>query len=83
MSFIELGALLGYYERLFGAHTRAKEVIRDAIFTETGITLPLEKITIKNNTASIESGSVFKNTLFFKREKILERVRSVEIYDLR
>jgi hypothetical protein len=83
MKFSNIGALLERYEKLFHTHIGAKEFVQQVIFDETGITIPLERIIVKDGIAAIEGKTILKNELFMKRAGILLKLKEKKIYEIK
>jgi len=83
MKFSNIGALLERYEKLFHTHIGAKEVVQQIILDETGMTIPLERIMVKDGIATIEGKPALKNELFMKRAGILLKLKEKKIYEIR
>jgi len=83
MKFSNIGALLERYEKLFHTHIGAKEFVQQVIVEETGMTIPLERIVVKDDTVIIEGKPAIKNELFMKRAGILLRLKEKKIYEIR
>ncbi len=83
MAFLNVGSLLARYEKLFDLHTRDKELVCIVLKEEAGITVAPENVSVKNKTASINAGFALKNEIFLRKTKILERLKSANIYEIK
>ncbi len=82
MAFLNVGSLLARYEKLFDSHIKDKDLVCMVLKEEVGINVSPEAISIKDHVVRISAGFALKNEIFLKKTKILERLKSADIYDI-
>jgi hypothetical protein len=74
---IEVKDLLNKFENILLSETNKRECLRRAVSEALGQEIELEKVKIKGNTAYLDLKPLYKNEIFLKQEKILERLREL------
>ena len=75
MEFQKLSTLLKKWSGLAASNEIIKKEIIDTIFKETGVLVGAERISIKNNTLSIEESPSVKSVIFIHKQPILAELK--------
>lgn len=82
MSFLDIGALLGRYEKIFSSQARKKDAVIEAVLHSTGFSLKEDQITVDGDHALVNAPHPIKNEIFLHKKKILDELRAVELFHI-
>ena len=77
MQLSNIAQFLEVYKKKLFAEEDDRKAIREAILRVTGVEIPEETLTIKQNTVYISGDSTVRNHLFLYKAKILEEIKKV------
>lgn len=72
---IELGQLLGKFEKLLSEGELGKEAIQKALKDATGLDIAKDRISIRNGTVYLDIKPLYKNEVLLKKEQILTKLK--------
>lgn len=71
---IEIKDLLLRFNKLIDNEEIKVSLIREAILEVLNIDIPKEKIVFKNGILKLDINPIYKNEIFFNKEKILKKI---------
>lgn len=72
---LEIKDLLSRFSRIILSGEGRKQAIKEALFEATGIIVETKNISIKNNVIYLNIKPIYKNEIFFKKDKIFEKLK--------
>jgi hypothetical protein len=72
---LEIKDLLLKFRKFLSSSEIKKKLIQEAILEVAQIDIPENKIKISNNIVYLDIKSLYKNEVFFKKEKIISKIK--------
>ncbi len=72
---LEIKDLLLKFRKFLSSSEIKKKLIQEAILEVAQIEIPENKIKISNNIVYLDIKSLYKNEVFFKKEKIISKIK--------
>ena len=67
-----VGLFLGRFKHLQPPHHQFKAALREVIFEQCGLEVPLEAMRVQGDTVYLRIKPIFKNTIYLKHQEILK-----------